>query len=785
MPVTWVHRFRHKHDKKHYTHIWRKQRQERGSVIFMSSWKYEEDGCTVVETCAWSPPGDHPVGCGLKLYVKNGELVKAIGNPDHPITNGRLCPRCLALKEYIYHPQRVIYPMKRNKEDRGKDAWTRISWAEAYDIIEDNVNRIKAQYGPEAIFSVIGTGRDMWHTVPFVTFGALGSPNFTYIHSGWSCYGPRCAISAYTLGAGYPELDYAAMFQEKRFDDPEYELSKVAIIWGKEPLKSNADGLFGHAIVDMMKRGTKIISVDPRLTFWGKNAEYWLQLRPGTDAALALGMLNVIVNEDLYDHEFCDNWVYGWEELKERVQDYPVEKVSEITWVPAEQIIGAARLFATSKPATMTWGLATDQKCNGVQQAHALLALMACTGNIDRPGGIIVGAPSFAAPMWWGWDSLPPELQAKRLGSDTGLGGTRYPAVTTAISTVQPDMPLDAMETGQPYPLKMSWIMSSNPIACPTAAPQRWNKAFKNLDFNVVCDLFMTPSAASFGDLFLPVATFAEKDGIVATHYGSLSMFVGAINKAIQVGECKSDDEILLELGHRLNPSVFPWETMDEFLTWELDQYIPGMTFDELREKRWAVPEWHYEKYRKGLQNFDGQDGFITATRRIELYEPLFAEWGDDPLPYYEEPPYSPISTPNLMKEYPFVLTTGARSWVFFHSEQRHVDTLREIHPDPITQLNPETAKSLGLKDGDWIWVENQFGRAKQRLQVFPGIDRRVVHSQHAWWYPERPAVDGPYGPEDVFLSNINNLVPHKLIGKLGFGAPYKCMICKVYKAED
>jgi anaerobic selenocysteine-containing dehydrogenase len=453
--------------------------------------------------------------------------------------------------------------------------------------------------------------------------------------------------------------------------------------------------------------------------------------------------------------------------------------------VPAEQIIGAARFFANAKPASISWGLATDQKSNGVQMAHALLALNAATGNIDVPGGLIVGAPSFAAPMWWGWDSLPPEVQAKRLGSDSGMGGTPYPCVTTAISTVQPDMPLDAMESGEPYPLKMSWIMSSNPIACPTAAPQRWEKAFKNLDFNVVCDLFMTPSAASFGDLFLPVASYAEKDGIVCTHYGSLSMFVGAINKAIQVGECKSDDEILLELGKRLNPEVFPWETMSDFLSWELDQYIPGMTFPELQEAKWAVPEWHYSKYRHGLQNFDGQPGFVTATRRIELFEPLFAEWGDDPLPYYEEPQFSPVRTPLLMKEYPFVLTSGARSWVYFHSEQRQVDKLREIHPDPITQLNPETAKSLGIEDGDWIWVENQFGRAKQRAKLFPGIDRRVVHSEHAWWYPEKPPVDKGYGPQDVFLSNINNLIPHKLIGKMGFGAPYKCIICKVYKAED
>ena len=741
------------------------------------SWKWQEGDYTVVRTCAWSPPGDHPVGCGLRLYIKDGKLVKVEGEKDHPVTGGRLCPRCLELPAYVHHPERIIYPMKRDKADRGKNRWQRISWDEAYDIIERNVNEIKAKYGPEAIFSVIGTGRDMWHTVPFLTFGALGSPNFTYIHSGWSCYGPRCAISVYTMGCGYPEIDYAAQFQKERYDHPDYKLPECVMIWGKDPLKSNPDGLFGHAIVDMMKRGTKLIIVDPRLTWFASRAEYWLQVRPGTDTALALGMLHVIINEELYDKEFVSKWCHGFEELKKRVQESPPQKVAEITWVPKEKIIGAARFFAKSKPASLSWGLATDQKPNGVQHAHALQALMAITGNIDVPGGILFGAPTFAAPMWWGWDSLPEEVQAKRLGA------VEYPAVTTAISTTQPDLPLDAMETGEPYPLKMSWVMSSNPAACPTAAPERWNKAFQNLDFNVVCDLFMTPHASACADLFLPVSSFAEKDGIVYTHYGSIILFVGAINKALQVGECKSDDEILLELGKRLNPEVFPWNSMEEFLDWELNQYIPGMKFSELREKGWAVPEWHYKKYEKGLQRPDGEKGFGTPTGKIELYSTLFEQWGEDPLPYYEEPPYSPYSTPELAKEYPLILTSGARSWVYFHSEQRQIRNLREIHPDPIVEIHPETAENLGIKDGDWVCIENMFGKCKQRARITKGIHPKVVHAEHGWWFPEKspeePCLSG------VYESNINKLVPHKLIGKLGFGAPYKCMICKVYKAED
>jgi anaerobic selenocysteine-containing dehydrogenase len=757
--------------------LWLKKGSEKMSKdVENKSWQWQEDGYTVTRTCAWSPPGDHPVGCGLRLYVKDGRLVKVEGEPNQPISQGRLCIRCLALPEYVHSPQRIIYPMKRDKADRGKDKWQRISWDEAWDMIEKNVKEIKEKYGPEAIFSVIGTGRDMWHTVPFVTFGALGSPNFTYIHSGWSCYGPRCAITVYTMGAGYPEIDFAAQFQEDRYDNPNYKLPECIVIWGKEPLHSNADGLYGHAIVEMMKRGTKLVVVDPRMTWFASRAEYWLQVRPGTDTALALGMLNVIINEDLYDHDFAYNWCHGFDQLKERVQEYPPEKVAEITWVPKEKIIAAARFYATSKPASITWGLATDQKPNGVQHAHCLCALMAICGNIDVPGGILLGAPSFAAPMWWGWETLPKEVQDKRLGYP------EYPAVTTAISTVQPDLPLDAMETGQPYPLKMSWIMSSNPISCPTAAPERWNEAFKKLDFNVVCDLFMTPSASSFGDLFLPVAAFPEKDGIVCTHYASIVLLVGAINKALQVGECKSDDEILLELGKRLNPEAFPWNNIEEFLDWELDQYIPGMKFSELREKGWAVPKWEYKKYEKGIQTLDGQPGFVTPTGKIELYSTLFEQWGEDPLPYYEEPPYSPISTPELMKEYPLILTSGARSWSYFHSEQRQIPTLRDLHQDPIVEVNPDTAKSLGINEGDWVWIENMYGKAKQKVELSPTIHPKVVHAQHGWWFPERSS-EGP-DPSGTFESNINNLVPHKMIGKLGFGAPYKCMICKIYKAE-
>ena len=652
--------------------------------------------------------------------------------------------------------------MKRDPKFRGDNSkWERISWDEAYDMIEKETRRIQKEYGPESIMTFIGTGRDVWHTVPKITFSAFESPNFNYPHNGWSCYGPRSSICVYVLGAGYPELDYATEFPEKRYDDPDYVLPKVALIIGKDPLVSNPDGLFGHALVDMMKRGTELIVVDPRATWLATRAKYFLQLRPGTDAALYLSMCHVIISEDLYDHDFCDNWVYGFKEFTERCAEYPPALASSITGVPEELIVEAARYWATEKPGSMTWGLAVDEKVNGIQTAHLVLLLCAIAGNLDVPGGVLLGGSDREAPTsWWGWDELDDDIKAKRLGA------AEYPCVSTACSTTQCDVAMDAIRTDKPYPIKMTFTMSSNPIACP--------------------DLVMTPSCASYGDLFLPVASTGEKDGLVATHYGALTLFVAACVKGNQVGECKSDDEIMLDLGWRLNPSKFPWKDLYEFLTWELNGYGVEGTWEELRDSElgFVTPPYEFEKYAYGLQTWNGEPGFGTESGMVEAYCQRFADWGDDPMPYYEEPPYSPVSTPDLFEKYPFVLTTGARSWSYFHSEQRHIKRLRDLDPWPTVEMNPADAKRLGLTDGDWVYLTNMFGKCRQKVRVTPIIKEGTLMAKHGWWYPEKGPDDTGHGPFGVFDANINQLVPHGLYGKLGFGSPFKCMICGVEKAE-
>ena len=268
-------------------------------------WRWEEDGYTVTRSNHWSPPGCHN-SCGFLLYTKDGKLEKVEGDPLSPFVNGKLCIRCLNLVESCNDPTRLKYPMKRVGE-RGEGKWERISWDEAYDIICEKVRYYQETFGNETISVAHGTGRNINWQVPYLAYVAFQTPHVcTQWFTGFSCYLPRLMAAQAAVG-DYFVVD-ASVTHEDRYDNPEWRPPEVLIVWGNDPLKSNADGYIGHWLVECMQLGTKLISVDPRLTWWGTHAEIFLQLRPGTDAALAMAMLHVIINEDLYDHDFVDCW---------------------------------------------------------------------------------------------------------------------------------------------------------------------------------------------------------------------------------------------------------------------------------------------------------------------------------------------------------------------------------------------------------------------------------------------------------------------------------------------
>lgn len=726
--------------------------------------RYKEGDLTVTRGSAWSGPGCH-LGCGVLLYTdEEGKLVKVEGDPENPYNQGRLCPRCLDLPEVTNHEDRLLYPLKRDPADRGKDTWERIGWDEAFDLIELKFKEIKREYGPEAVLFMQGTGRDI---APYITrlCWSFGSPNFSLFLSGAACYVPRVIGLAGTVGAFL--VPDCSQVHPDRYDNPEYCIPETIFIWGNNCVVSNSDGFFGHWVVDLMKRGSKIVVIDPKVTWLASKAVAHLRVRPGTDAALALGMLYVIINEDLYDHDFVDKWCYGFDELRERVQEYPVERVARITWVPEEKIITAARLLAQSKPAALEWGVAVDMTKEAIPAGQAISTLFEITGNIEVPGGMIVPPEILKYVGGWGKDLLPAEAAEKRIGQK------KYPLFA---SEAQPDCIVEQLETGEPYRIHGAWIQTSNFLSCMAADPQRLYRAIKTIDFIAYVDLFMTPTAMALADVILPAATFPERNGI---RLGDGAQRGETINKVTSIGECKSDMEINLELGRRFNPEAWPWETVEEMFTFLLKDDT-GMTFEELQQKAPAYPPFEYHRHEKGLLRKDGAVGFNTTTGRIELWSTFYQSVGLDPLPYFEEPSPGPGATPELMEEYPLVLTTGARTWSMFHSEHRQVKRMRALHPDPIIEVHPTTLERFGLRDGEWVWVENQFGRAKRKAVATPVIDPRMCSTDHAWWLPE----GDPESFYDVFDLNINNLVQWSP-GKSGFGSNYKTALCKIYRIQE
>ena len=805
-------------------------------------WKFQDGDFTVVRSSVWSPPGCHPVGCGIKIYVdKEGRLDHIEGDENDPVTHGRLCPRCIALKDYVYNPARVVYPMKRDHSKLGQaDAWERCTWDEALDLIMSNWKRLTEKYGRKTMMIHVGTGRDGMLSQDF-QLSIFRTPNLAYTQSGYACYQPRMMASQMVLGALYPEIDYAGGL-EGGYDDPQFVNPELIVLWGKAPLESNPDGMFGHAVIDLMKRGARLFAVDPRVNWLNSRSELQIRLRNGTDAAFAMACCNIIINEDLYDHDFVDKWVFGFDEFKERVSVMTPEKAAELCEVPVEDIYTFARSYAAAKPASIAWGLAFDQNTNGMQAGHCVLAMISMCGNLDVPGGNIIADLSMP-------EDLTAEAAAGQAGNDTDtrafitegwyqmtdeeraecIGMDQFPLYCNQITGCQADCALDALETDEPYPIRMGWIANTNLLA-PTnsAEPTRWHDALvrsygSEEGFAFGTDIMITPTIQCCCDVFLPISTVVEHDGVNRTHYGAASITTGCGNKAITVGEAKADLEIYCMLAERMaqmypdDPKAcFAHEKYPDYHDYLNKNRLEGRhKFDEVKEVVKFKRKVYYKKYETGKLRPDGQPGFLTPTGRIELWSSMYDSNGMDPLPYYYEPDQSPrkpdekeaevkaaipkspfikpeneakwherdLSHEEIMEKYPFILSTGARRFTSFHSEHREVAILREIDPNPRLEINPADAKKLGISDGQWVRIWNQYGQAKYKVKISQKVRPGHVEGEHGWWFPEQDGSEpNLFG---VFQTNCNDLVPVHHNNNLGLGAPYKSNCCNVEPIDE
>ena len=680
-------------------------------------------------------------GCGVLIYMKDGKVKKIAGDPDCPINHGTLCSKGLAAAQLAYHPDRLTYPVKR-VGPKMSGQWERISWDEALDTIAERILDYKEKYGAESIVMGYGTGRDN-ESVIYRFANLLGTPNV--LTAGHFCYGPRIATSILTCGTN-PVVDYA--------NNP-----KCIILWGNNIVISNPDEYKGENFSVAFNKGAKLIVVDPRLTRAAARADIWLQLRPGTDTALALGMAHVIIEEKLYDKEFVENYTHGWEAFKKRAAEYPLERVEEITWVPKEKIAAAARLYATTKPAGIQWGVAIEQQVTCADNDRALMALMGITGNIDIPGGqVLFKPPKIRTVSEFGAHKrLPKEQAAKRLGGDRfRLAGN--------FAIINPKCVWDAILEEKPYPVKMLFFISSNPLLTRANASEVY-RALEKVEFMVVSDFFMTPTA-ELADIVLPSATWLEMDYV--GDFWKRHGYLLPRRKAIQVGECRSDHEMLNDLAHRVGQGDDWWDTFEGGLDYILEPM--GITWQEFKKMDYLKGETTYRKYKT--------KGFSTPTRKFELASTLLEKWGYDPLPQFREPPESPISTPELTRDFPYILITGMRQPGFFHTANRQVPWLRELHPDPTVEIHPETAKKEGIENGDWVVIESPRGKVRQRAKLTPRIHPQVVGAQHAWWFPEKKEPE--HGWKD---SNINLLTDnaYEACDPAMGATSVRVLLCKIY----
>jgi anaerobic selenocysteine-containing dehydrogenase len=697
------------------------------------------------------------------------------------------CPRRAAAKEYLYHPDRLRFPLKRIGE-KGENKWEEISWEQALDEIAAKLKELKDKYGPETLFLTHGTARSTSWTGPRF-MNLFGSPNA--VSPGTICYGPSVGVAAAMIG--WPIIYRGDATVEP--DENGNWITKCVLLSGMDI--SQAYPRLWKTTHDAKAMGAKIIVIDPRYTATSELADIWLQLRPGTDAALLMSMINVIIENELYDKEFVHKWCYGFDKVKERAREYSPEKVERITWVPSDKIKEAAITYATNRPGTSVHGMGEEQLENSIEILQARLILSAIVGNIDAEGGdFITGLPAgqstpvHAAGMELA-HILPPEQKEKQIGSDRfkllshpgreliwSFNKNMWSGQAQLRAFANYPLLVNAILTGEPYPVRAGISVFSNPMVQMTNSKHLY-KAFKSLDLYVVKDFWLTPSA-QIADYVLPTAAWIERPN-AEPFGGSVELIAGEAGlPAIIPGkhEYWTEWEFFRGLGIRLGQEEH-WKakTLEEIYD---ERFSPlGMTLHEFMEKNDGLffPKREYKKYEQ-------MEGFATPTGKLELYSTIFENLGYDPLPRFEEPRESPFSTPELAQEYPLMLITGGRIRPYYHSEHRQIPSLRKRRPHPIVQINPTTARKSGIEDGDWVWIESPRGTIRMKCQHFEGIHPQVVHCEHSWWFPEMPG--GEPWLRGVWESNVNVLTsddPDRCNPRSG-GWPLKTALCKISKCR-
>ena len=675
--------------------------------------------------------------CLVDVYCKDGKVIKVEGNKTLPMSNGRVCVKGAALKQALYHPDRLLYPMKRVGE-RGEGKFERISWEEALQTIADKMTETKEVYGARS--TMIYVGHPKWFRPQMSEFAnGYGTPNI----------GTESSTCAYALMMACQ----STFGQGVMMPMPDLRRCKALVVWGVNALYSNPVTA-GGALLGAIQRGIKLIVIDPRCTPTSEYADIHLRPIPGTDGALALGMARVMITEGIYNKEYVERYTTGFEEYKAYVMEFTPEKVEEITGVPKDDMIAAARLMAAEAPCPIQMSASpVVHNINGVQNARAVTMLLALTGSFGVEGGTMAPGPGRAVLK----DAFM-GTRKQRVDAGEDVSHEEFPAwAKLTAHEAQVTRLADYIEGKGDYPIRTLMSFGMNHHMWPR--PDRLEQAVKKLDFFVSADLYMTDTC-KYADIVLPVQMSLEREQIEILGADTI-YYQGHV--ATPAGEAWSDMDIITGLAEKLGFEIGGEEAIhnhEEFLRKSLT--TTGLTLEEVKASPNGVKAKNVMPGRTSEQILQVK----TPSGKIEFVSSVIGSCnkeGHEGLPVYHD-----FREKLPMEEYPLILTTGSRRPQLFHSRTYRMPWLANLEEYPLVEVHPEDAKALEMEDGEKVMLRTPVGSMELTLSVNSSCLKGAVNVYHG------------AGDKDVnLLLDDNYLDP--ISGFPGF----KSYCCRLEKKED
>jgi len=702
-----------------------------------------------------------PAGCWVQVGMQNGRMVDIKAEKGHPL--GMICPRGEHAPEMVYNEHRLKFPQKRQGK-KGSYQFERISWDEAYDTIVKKLNQIKQESGPEAVSIYTGRGAfelslcDMFQPEGVAVSSAsnilfpFGSPNTMGV-------GALCYVSFAMIA---PHLTLGRMLINMFTD---MENAELLLVWGANPA-TDSPPLDMYRLEAAAKRGAEIVVIDPRLTETVKQTgARWIPIRPGTDGALALSMISVLIDEEIFDEPFAENWCHGFPELSQYVQHFHPEAVEPLTGVPADTIRYLARKIADSSGACPVMYTGLEYSNSGIQAIRAVLTLFSLAGQLDVPGGIGLAMLNSHFPINRACNQPNPNL-------DKAVARDKFPIYSQYRGESHASALVNSVLKGEPYRIRGFLIHGASLL---TSWPQTalWRQTLSKLDFLVCIDRQLTADAA-YADIVLPATTMFEINSYMT--YGPIFRLR---EKVIEpVGEARNDYLIMAELAKRLGYGDLYPQTEEEMIRFALQG--SGYTLEEVRKKGGWVklpsPMMEYKKWEKGGLRPDGKPGFDTPSGKFEIWSTVLEDYGYEPLPKYTEPLEGPLARPDLRRQYPLVFNSGARPQTDFRSQHHGVKSLLKEHPEPLVEINSEDALSRQICSGDLVEVRTLRGAVTFRAKVTEDIVQGAVECNMG---------GGTHvGPKAWQEWNVNELTDLENYDEISGFPVYKALLCDVKKIE-